>query len=116
MLHKGSCHCGSVVFEFTGAEISSGLRCNCSMCEKKGAIMTEYSVAPEDIEISVLSNSLSTYEFGSKIAKHHFCNKCGIYTFHQTMIKLGCYRINIGCISGINSTELPFKVHNGALL
>lgn len=114
MLHKGGCHCGSVQFEFTGDEIVSGLRCNCSLCEKKGAIMTEYAVSPDDIKISVSSDSLSTYDFGSKIAKHHFCNKCGIYTFHQTMVKPGYYRINIGCLPSINSTELPFKIHDGA--
>ncbi|MDX2370210.1 MAG: GFA family protein, partial [Colwellia sp.] len=108
MLHKGSCHCGSIKFEFTGEEIVSGLRCNCSLCEKKGAIMTEYAVAPNNIKILVTQNSLSTYDFGSEIAKHHFCNKCGIYTFHQTKSQPGFYRINIGCISGIKSSELPF--------
>ena len=114
MLYQGSCHCGSVKFTFSGDEITSGLRCNCSLCEKKGAIMTEYAVSPSDFEISSEPNVLSTYDFGSKVAKHHFCNKCGIYTFHQTMSKPGFYRINIGCISGLNSSDMPFKVYDGA--
>ncbi|MBM7454601.1 hypothetical protein HNR62_000430 [Oceanisphaera litoralis] len=114
MLYKGSCHCGSVEFQFSGNEIVSGLRCNCSLCEKKGAIMTEYAVESDNITISNHSDSLATYEFGSKIAKHYFCNKCGIYTFHQTKVKPGCYRINIGCINGLDSTNMPFKIHDDA--
>ena len=114
MFYKGSCHCGAVQFEFIGSEILSGLRCNCSLCEKKGAIMTEYAVSPKNMKISATDGSLSIYDFGSKVAKHHFCNKCGIYTFHQTMIQPGYYRINIGCLQGIDSTRLEFKIHDGA--
>ena len=75
--------------------------------------MTEYSVHPEMIKIETKGDALSTYEFGSKVAKHHFCNQCGIYTFHQTMSKPGHYRINIGCLEGIDSASLAFDVFDG---
>src|SRR5664279_196475 len=101
--YKGSCHCGAIRFTFLGPEaIDGGLRCNCSICRRKGAAMTRFSVAPDEISIEVKDDSLATYEFGSRVAKHHFCRKCGIYPFHQTMRKPGHYRVNIGCIDGID--------------
>jgi len=116
MKHKGSCHCGAVRFEFEGPEISSGLKCNCSICRRKGAAMSTFMLAPEDIHISDPEKALSTYEFGTKVAKHHFCGRCGIYTFHQTLRKPGHYRVNIGCLEGLDSINLPFDVFDGASL
>ena len=114
MIYNGSCHCGSIAFQFESVKILEGLRCNCSLCRRKGAIMTNFTVSPKEIEIQVEDGALSTYEFRSAVAKHHFCNKCGVYTFHQTMSKPGHYRINIGCIDGIESTEIPFEIFDGA--
>ena len=112
--YKGSCHCGGISFTFAGPEISRGLRCNCSICRRKGAIMTDFTVAPEEIKIETQDAFLETYQFGNRVAKHHFCSKCGIYTFHQAFRKPGHYRINIGCIDGVDSLALPFEIFDGA--
>ena len=112
--YQGWCHCGAVSFEINVSKIESGIRCNCSICEKKGAVMTPFTIAPENIEINVQGRALSTYQFGTGVAKHHFCNKCGIYTFHETMRVPGHYRVNVACIDNINSLELPVKVFDGA--
>lgn len=114
--YTGSCHCGAITFSFTGPEIQSGLRCNCSICRRKGAAMTPFLVAPDEITINVQADALATYAFGSQVAKHHFCKKCGIYPFHQTLRKPGHYRINIGCIDGVDSTSLSCDVFDGASL
>lgn len=76
--------------------------------------MTKFTVAPGELSIEIKDDALTTYEFGSHIAKHQFCSKCGIYPFHQTLRKPGHYRINIGCLEGIDSTSLPFEVFDGA--
>lgn len=114
--YKGQCHCGSVSFSFKAEKIDSGLRCNCSICERKGALMSPFVLAPNEIKKTVLAGSLSTYEFGSNVAKHHFCNRCGIYTFHETMRMPGHFRVNLGCIEGIDSLSLPYEVFDGASL
>ena len=114
--YTGSCHCGAIKFQFKGQEITSGLRCNCSICRRKGATMTDYAVAPEDMKIQVEGDALGTYVFGTGLAKHHFCRKCGIYTFHQTRRQPGYYRVNTGCLDGIDAANLPFKVYDGASL
>ncbi len=112
--YLGRCHCGAVSFDISVSKIESGMRCNCSICEKKGAVMTPFTIAPENIKISVQGGALSTYQFGTGVAKHYFCNKCGIYTFHETMRVPGHYRVNVACIDNINSLELPVKVFDGA--
>jgi hypothetical protein len=115
--YRGSCYCGAIRFTFAGPDsIDSGLRCNCSICRRKGATMTAFAVAPGEISIDVQDDALATYEFGSRVAKHHLCRKCGIYTFHQTMRKPGHYRINTGCIEGLDSSSLHFSVFDGASL
>lgn len=116
MKHTGRCHCGSVKFEFEHDEILSGIRCNCSLCSRKGAIMTAFTLSPGEIQIEIKNDSLSTYKFRDHVAKHHFCKNCGIYTFHQTLKKPGHYRVNLGCIEGIDSMNLPFDVFDGASL
>jgi len=116
MKYKGRCHCGAVTFEFEGPEIVSGLRCNCTICIRKGATMTAFTIPSEDMNITTEAGALSTYEFGSKVAKHHFCNRCGIYTFHQTLRKPGHYRVNTGCIDEVDALKLPFELFDGASL
>lgn len=112
--YKGSCHCGAIKFEFSGPAIESGLRCNCSICQRKGAMMSAFTLAPDELAITATPGSLLTYEFGSHVAKHHFCGHCGIYPFHQTMRKPGHYRVNLGCVEAVNSYSLPFQVFDGA--
>ena len=75
--------------------------------------MLPFMLAPEQLEIEVTGDALSCYQFGNKVAKHYFCNKCGIYTFHETMRKPGHYRVNLGCIDEIDSFTLPRTVFNG---
>ena len=42
MKYNGSCHCGAVKFTFEDAEPLTGVRCNCSICKRKGAVMSEH--------------------------------------------------------------------------
>lgn len=114
--YQGSCHCGAIRFQFRSKPIESGLRCNCSMCKRKGALMSAVVLSADELEISVDGDALGSYAFGSCVAKHHFCRQCGIYPFHQTLRMPGHYRVNLGCVDGVDSQTLPFEVFNGAAL
>ncbi len=115
--YNGSCHCGNVKFSFEHEEIKSGLRCNCSICIRKGALMTSFVIPPEDLTITLKEeNSLGLYEFDSKIAHYYFCKKCGIYTFNQTSRFIDQYRVNLGCVDGIDSLVLEAEVFDGKAL
>lgn len=65
MKHKGSCHCGAIRFEFSAPEITDGVRCNCSLCQRKGAIMAAFTIAAEEFSITSEQGALKTYRFGS---------------------------------------------------
>ena len=78
--------------------------------------MSSTVVAPEDINILDPENALSTYQFGTKIARHHFCSRCGIHTFVETRLNPGHYRINLGCIAGIDALRLPEVLYDGKSL
>ena len=112
--YHGSCHCGAIAYHVTAPEISAGLRCNCSICIRKGALMTEFTVAPDQIQFQIAEGALSTYQFATQVAKHHFFNRCGIYTHHESRVKPGHIRLNIGCIEGLDATALPATLYDGA--
>ena len=111
--YQGSCHCGAVKFSYTGEEITRGLRCNCSICSRKGAMMSSEIIAPEAIDIQADEDVLGLYQFGTEVAQHFFCNRCGIYTFHTTVRKPGHYRVNLGCIEGVDIFSLEADVFDG---
>jgi hypothetical protein len=111
--YQGSCHCGAVKFSYTGEEITRGLRCNCSICSRKGAMMSSEVIAPEALEIQAGEEALGLYQFGDRVARHFFCKNCGIYTFNQTVRKPGHYRVNLGCIEGVDVFLLEADVFDG---
>ena len=61
----------------------------------------------------ILANNLGVYQFGIKTAKHYFCKNCGIYTFHETARKVGHFRVNLGCVNGIDPLALDVEVFDG---
>lgn len=115
--YRGACHCGAVQFAFHHDEaISHGLRCNCSLCRRKGAMMTPFVIAPQHFHIDAEPGALGLYQFGAGTARHHFCTRCGIYTFHVTARVPDHYRANLGCIEGVDTFSLDVELFDGAHL
>ena len=110
----GSCHCGAVRFEVRTA-IAPALRCNCSLCRRKGALMSP-AFAREDLTILSGEQDLTLYQFNTRVAKHYFCRHCGIYPFHQTRLDPARWRVNIGCLEGVDLYTLEASVADGASL
>jgi len=75
--------------------------------------MTAFSIEPEKLHIEAEEDALGVYEFGTNTAKHFFCRKCGVYTFHQTLRKPGHYRVNLGCIDDIDTNTISVDVFDG---
>lgn len=112
--YVGSCHCKAVKFSFLAPKIDSGVRCNCSICVRKGAVMSAFVLAPDELQIEAADDALSCYEFGQKLAKHYFCKHCGIYPFNGTMRWPGHYRVNLGCVDGVDTFDLKIEKIEGA--
>lgn len=75
--------------------------------------MLDPALAPDEITIEIQDDALSCYQFVNQMAKHYFCNKCGISPFHQTSRKPDHYRVNLGCVDGLDSFDLEEIVFNG---
>lgn len=110
---KGNCHCGSVKFEVTlHSPLEKGLRCNCSLCKRKGALM--YAVPKSDLTVIEGKDKLSLYQWGSNRARHYFCQTCGIYTHHQRYANPEEYSFNLGCIDEVDVDVLSVDMIKGA--
>ncbi|SPB13630.1 aldehyde-activating protein [Caballeronia novacaledonica] len=109
---KGACHCGAVTFEVQ-TPVEPAVRCDCSLCRRRGAVMS----APFTVDkLRILSgeSELTLYQFNTRVAKHYFCKRCGIYTFHQTRSNPDEWRVNVGCIDGVDAYSIDAPVKNGA--
>ena len=79
------------------------------MCKRKNAKM---NILPKESIKSIHGEeNLSLYQFGTNVAKHFFCKKCGIYTHHYRKSDPNGIGINIGCIDEIDS----FSVYSDIL-
>jgi hypothetical protein len=81
MTIRGSCHCGGTAFEVSAAP-ENVTRCTCSFCSKRGSLWAYYT--PSQFTLATPETSISTYRWGSKTVKHHFCGICGCGTFTET--------------------------------
>ncbi|MCP3706004.1 GFA family protein [Paraburkholderia sp. CNPSo 3274] len=111
---KGSCHCGAVQFEVHTAIEPAG-RCNCSLCRRKGALMSPPFEGGE-LSIHAGEDALTLYQFNTRVAKHYFCRHCGIYPFHQTRRDPARWRVNLGCLEGVDVYALEASIADGASL
>jgi hypothetical protein len=90
--YTGSCHCGAVRFQIE-AIIDRVTECNCSICRKKGIL--HHRVAPENFTLLSAESDLGTYQFGTRLAKHHFCKQCGIHVFTRPRAAPDLYTVNV---------------------
>ncbi len=96
-MKKLTCHCGEIEAEINlPNNLEKVLKCNCSICKRKGATMS--LVKNEDFKIVKGTDKLSLYQFHSKVAKHYFCSNCGIYTHHNPRSNPAMTGFNLGCI------------------
>ncbi|WP_028222099.1 GFA family protein [Paraburkholderia oxyphila] len=113
-IQHGSCHCGAVRFEVRTA-LTPASRCNCSLCRRKGALMSPLFAAGE-LTIVSGKDALTLYQFNTRVAKHYFCRHCGIYPFHQTRKDPALWRVNLGCLEGVDVYSLEAGLNDGASL
>ena len=114
--YEGACHCGAVRFRFNSKPITGAMRCNCSICRRKNALMSRAYYPPADFELLSGEADLTIYRFEPNMVNHYFCKHCGIYPFHDAVEDpaLG-YRVNLGCIDAIKDPHaLPVRVFDGA--
>ncbi|MFQ5902491.1 MAG: GFA family protein [Candidatus Binatia bacterium] len=94
--HVGGCHCGRVRFEVEAPAEIEATECNCSICTKAGFL---HLIVPKS-RFSLIrgSENLSTYTFNTGVAKHLFCNVCGIKSFYIPRSNPDGYSVNVRCL------------------
>lgn len=99
---KATCHCGSVelLIEFVEG-LQNIRRCDCSLCSRKGYVMA--SVPIEHLTVTSGAEVLSLYQWGTHVAEHYFCSRCGIHTHHRRRSNPLEYGINIACVEGVSA-------------
>lgn len=100
-VYNAACHCGTVQFSLRLTDgVRTARRCNCSLCRMRGAVAVSANLS--DITVTQGEEALTLYQFNTREAKHYFCSKCGIYTFHQRRSAPDQYGVNVACIEGMS--------------
>ena len=103
MIYSGSCHCNSVKFKLE-TNLNNVAQCNCSFCKRRGA---KLALEKKDaIEIVEGEEHLTSYQFNTNVAKHHFCKKCGIQVYSNRRFDPNGIGVNLGCIDDIDTFKI----------
>ena len=108
------CHCGLIEAEVKLPDkLEKIIICNCSLCKRKGAIMS--MVKNENFKIIKGFNNLKLYQFHTNVAKHYFCSNCGIYTHHNPRSNPAMTGFNLGCLDNFDTFQFnDVEVNDGA--
>lgn len=75
--------------------------------------MSERYYTPDEMLAVEGLDELSLYQFGDHDVNHWFCRRCGIYPYHDGPARPGTYRINLGCVEGLDPLALPIRLIDG---
>jgi len=109
--YHGSCHCGNVKF-LLNTSISEFTTCDCSLCVKKNAHMLK--VHESEFTLQSDWDTVSEYQWNTRVARHYFCKRCGIYTFHRKRSAPEFFGINVYCIDNLDASSINTVATEGA--
>ena len=96
--HHGGCHCGDVRFEVDAPSRLVVWDCNCSDCRMRRNV---HFVVPAE-KLRVVSEggvgALAEYRFGTGVARHLFCARCGITPFYRPRSNPDGWAITFHCL------------------
>lgn len=108
-MFEASCHCGEVVLK-TKNPPDSLTNCNCSICNRLGAVWGYYSA--DTVEVK-LGNSGSKYSWGKKNIIYHSCSVCSCTTHYTAVGNEGGASIGYQYTDGFRVID---KKYTGSLL
>jgi hypothetical protein len=108
MIYTGGCHCGAVAFEVEAPATVQVEDCNCSICAKSGFL--HLIVPAAKFKLLRGDDALTTYTFGTGVAKHTFCKICGVKPFYTPRSNPDGVDVNLRCLDAQPSsvTVAPF--------
>jgi hypothetical protein len=114
--HEGGCHCQKVRYKVKLNLENPVLECNCSICAKKGHLLT--FVPPEQMEIVRGEDNVTKYEFNKHVIQHTFCSTCGISSYSSGTGPDGkkMFAINARCLDDVDVKNLKINQFDGKSL
>jgi len=111
VLHAGGCHCGAVRFTARAPARLTVWKCNCSICAKR---QNDHFVVPSSkFEIAAGEDKLTTYTFGTHVAKHMFCSVCGVQAFYRPRSNPDGWGVTIHCVDPGTVESVDVRAFDG---
>ncbi len=109
--HLGGCHCGAVRFEFDAPARVEAHECNCSICSRSGYL--HLIVPASRFRLLAGADALTEYRFGTGVARHLFCSRCGIKSFYVPRSNPDGISINLRCVDEGSIEAIGIEAFDG---
>lgn len=114
MNYQARCHCGRVRFSFRSPEITAGVRGDCSLCVRRGAVLSARYIPAADFTPHHDLRDLGNYLWNETVLNNYFCKTCGIFVYIADGENgRDGYRVNLGCVEGLDALALEIGIIDG---
>jgi hypothetical protein len=103
-----------VAFAVDADPPDAALSCNCSLCRRKGFLLSFHPASA--LSLMQGEESLRTYTFNKHRIQHQFCQICGTQTFAHATAPDGspACAVNLRCVPSIDLDGLKLQHFDGA--
>lgn len=108
---SGGCHCGRIKFEVRIPREITVQRCSCSICQKSGYI--HLIVPASRFKLLCGQKNLREYRFHTGVARHLFCEFCGIKSFYVPRSHPDSFSVNLNCLELPDEIEVSTEEFDG---
>lgn len=109
--YRGSCHCEALKFEVSAPRHLVVWNCNCSICNMRKN--WHFVVPKKDFKLIEGKDYITEYNFLTGLARHTFCNKCGVQPFYNPRSNPDGYGITFHCVSKDQIESFEYKCFDG---
>lgn len=109
--HRGGCHCGAIAFEVDAPAHLVVQDCNCSICTMSG--FWHLIVPRARFRLLRGADGLEEYRFGTGVARHLFCRRCGVKSFYVPRSNPDGYSVNARCLDGATIAGIRVEPFDG---
>ena len=109
--HQGSCHCGAIKFEIDAPADLHAHACNCSICAMSGG--DRMIVPAARFRLLCGEEAITTYQFNTNIARHTFCQYCGVKPFYTPRSNPDGLSVNIKCLDRTYINSIVVDLFDG---
>ncbi|MEO0320056.1 MAG: GFA family protein [Pseudomonadota bacterium] len=107
----GACHCGRVRFEAQLPDRVTAHECNCSICSRLGFL---HLIVPQrDVVVLGDPAALTTYRFNTGLARHTFCQYCGVKAYYTPRSNPDGVSLNLRCMDRAQFTTITIEPFDG---